>query len=89
MLCLCPLVLDGEVANVPNTEDRESDLPRVEIWEPSTSTSLPSRQHVTGHQLVVLLSLVAVAAVGILLMSPQLPGSLGDPLRTLKVNKTQ
>lgn len=74
---------------MPNTEDRESDLPRVEIWEPSTSTSLPSRQHVTGHQLVVLLSLVAVAAVGILLMSPQLPGSLGDPLRTLKVNKTQ
>ena len=36
-----------EVANVPNTE--ESDLPKVEIWEAS-STSLPSKpQSVTGR----------------------------------------
>ncbi|CAK9023328.1 unnamed protein product, partial [Durusdinium trenchii] len=70
-----PLPASSVVASVPGTE--ESDLPKVEIWDPSAdsgvSTTLkPKETSVTGHQLVVLLSLAAVAGAGILLMFPQL-----------------
>ncbi|CAE7151181.1 unnamed protein product [Symbiodinium pilosum] len=57
----------------------ESDLPKVEIWDPSAdkgSTTKAAQQatasSVTGHQAVVLLSLGIVAAIGVLLLFPEL-----------------
>jgi len=83
-----PLPASSVVASVPGTELQESDLPKVEIWDPTggATTSLKGKQDgsVTGHQMVVLLSLAAVAGAGILLMFPQLRSPHGRvPRRTM------
>ncbi|CAJ1367483.1 unnamed protein product, partial [Effrenium voratum] len=58
---------------------QDPDLPKVEIWDPSAESGVTTSFRggskdagVTGHGMVVLLSLGAVAVVGVLLMFPQL-----------------